>query len=378
LDERVGDGYDAAAVSWLSGWWSIQDRYGNTLTVKRDLSSAGKRILSITSPNKRTLNFLYDTGNRITQIQDDLGRIVSYDYDANGRLWHVTDPAGGTTEYTYEDTTNHRMRTIKGPRGIVYLTNEYDALSGRITRQTLADPTATYQFSYTTDSGGHVTQTDVTDPRGFLRRVTFNANGYTASDTGAVGQPEAQTTTLAWDLTTNLLQSVTDPLGRLTTYTYDSRGNVQTITRLADRPADAAAERLGPERPGGLRVAFAARDEYDHCRQLGLPRGRPNPFHGLHAAVTRRPLTGDHSDWQRGQLMTRLEAVRSFTSWNAWAAGQEAELGSLEIGKRADLVVVDDDVFTCEETYIKGVVPALTMVGGEVVFARDDDGGKAT
>ena len=45
--------------------------------------------------------------------------------------------------------------------------------------------------------------------------------------------------------------------------------------------------------------------------------------------------------------MTREEAVRSFTTWNAYAAGRESELGSLEPGRRADLVVFSDDVFTC-------------------------------
>jgi predicted amidohydrolase YtcJ len=65
--------------------------------------------------------------------------------------------------------------------------------------------------------------------------------------------------------------------------------------------------------------------------------------------------------------MTRLEAVRSLTSWSAGAAGQERELGSLEPGKRADLVVLSDDVFACEESRIKDVVPVLTMVGGEIV-----------
>jgi hypothetical protein len=65
--------------------------------------------------------------------------------------------------------------------------------------------------------------------------------------------------------------------------------------------------------------------------------------------------------------MTRVEALRSFTSWNAWAAGQEGELGSLERGKRADLVVLSDDVLTCDETRIKDVVPVMSMVGGEIV-----------
>jgi predicted amidohydrolase YtcJ len=68
--------------------------------------------------------------------------------------------------------------------------------------------------------------------------------------------------------------------------------------------------------------------------------------------------------------MSRLEAVRSFTSWNAWATGQEAELGSLEPGKRADLVVLDEDVFTCDEAAIKDITPVATMVGGDWVFER--------
>ena len=69
--------------------------------------------------------------------------------------------------------------------------------------------------------------------------------------------------------------------------------------------------------------------------------------------------------------MTRAEAVRAFTTWNAYAVRREHELGSLEPGKRADLVVLSDDVFTCEEARIKDIVPELTMVDGEVVFSRE-------
>ena len=66
--------------------------------------------------------------------------------------------------------------------------------------------------------------------------------------------------------------------------------------------------------------------------------------------------------------MTREEAVRSFTIWNAYASRQEAELGSLEVGKLADLVVLSEDVFTCPEARIPAITPVLTMVGGEIVF----------
>lgn len=81
------------------------------------------------------------------------------------------------------------MLTIKDARGIVFLTNAYDA-NGRVSRQTQVDGT-TYQFAYTVDGTGKVTQTDVTDPRGVVRRVTFTAAGYTLTDTRAVGVPSA-------------------------------------------------------------------------------------------------------------------------------------------------------------------------------------------
>ena len=79
--------------------------------------------------------------------------MVGYVYDAAGRLWKVIDAAGGVTEYTYD--ASHRMLTIKDARGIVFLTNEYNA-AGRVTKQTQADAT-TYLFAYTLDGArqGH-------------------------------------------------------------------------------------------------------------------------------------------------------------------------------------------------------------------------------
>jgi YD repeat-containing protein len=126
-------------------------------------------LLQIASPHGRWIKLTYDSLNRITRAEDNIGRVVQYTYDTIGRLWKVTDVAGGVTEYSYDP--QHRMLTIKDPRNIVYLTNEYDA-NGRVSKQTQADKT-TYQFAYTLDGSGKVTQTDVTNPRGFLRRVTL-------------------------------------------------------------------------------------------------------------------------------------------------------------------------------------------------------------
>ncbi len=118
------------------------------------------------------------------------------------------------TEYTYD--SSHRMLTIKDARGIVYLTNQYDA-NGRVTLQTAANGT-TYQFAYTLDGNGKVTQTDITDARGKVNRVTFNNKGYTLTDIYALGTPEQQTYTYARQAGTNLPLSLTDQLGRTTSY----------------------------------------------------------------------------------------------------------------------------------------------------------------
>ena len=208
---------------------AMSDRYGNSLTFARD---SQHNLTQITSPNGRWIQFTYDTSNRITQAQDIIGRTVSYTYDSSGRLSTVTDANGGVTTYTYD--ANNNMLTIKDPRGIVYLTNQYDANS-RVIQQTQAD-NGTYVFAYTLDANGKVTQTNVTDPRGFVEQVTFNSDGYMASDTTAVGKPEQQTLTYNRQQGSGLALLITDTLNRQTSYTYDAMGNATSITRLAGTP----------------------------------------------------------------------------------------------------------------------------------------------
>src|SRR3989442_1145495 len=208
----------------------IRDRFGNTLQFVRDGVTGD--LVTLTSPNGRWISFTYDASRRITVAADNLGRRVQYQYDASGRLTQVTDPNGGVTQYTYD--ADHRMLTLRDARGITYLTNAYDT-SGRVITQTQADNT-TFQFAYTVDVNNTITQTDVTDPRAIVERVTFNSQGYVLTDTRALGRPEQQVTTYARQAGTSLVQSVTDALGRQTTFTYDTKGNVTAVTRLAGTP----------------------------------------------------------------------------------------------------------------------------------------------
>lgn len=202
----------------------IRDRYGSTLTITR----SGSNITQILSPHGRYLNFTYNAANRITLVADNAGRSVGYEYDGSGRLWKVTDANGKVEQYAYDSA--NRMTTVTDRRGNVMVTNVYDT-NGRVQQQTLADG-AIWQFAYTLGGGGKVTQTDVTDPRGFVRRAVFNSSGYLIQETLAVGQPEQRMFVYTRAPVTNLLTKTTDFLGRATRFVYDSRGNKTSVTRL--------------------------------------------------------------------------------------------------------------------------------------------------
>jgi len=132
-----------------------------------------------------------------------------------------------------------------------------------------------------------------------------------------------------------------------------------------------AEARLGAERiPGAYAWRSLLRTGTLIAGGSDFPVELPNPFHGIHAAVTRRPRTGPDPGWQPDERMTRAEAVRAFTAWNAYAAHQEADLGTLEPGKQADLVVCSADAFTCPEQEIAAIEPVLSMVAGEIVLDR--------
>jgi RHS repeat-associated protein len=211
---------------------AIRDRYGNetrlTYSDANTFGSGTGNLVRVTSPNGRWIAFTYGTGNHVTVAADNIGRTVTYTYDGSGRLSTVTDPEDNVTTYTYD--TSDRLLTITDARDTTYVTNVYT--SGRVTEQTLADPNATFEFSYTVDGSGNITQTDITDPRGHVERMAFNSSHYVTSGTEAYGTSLARTTTTTRQSGTNLVTLVVDGLSRRTEYTYDDDGHVLTETRL--------------------------------------------------------------------------------------------------------------------------------------------------
>jgi len=134
-----------------------------------------------------------------------------------------------------------------------------------------------------------------------------------------------------------------------------------------------ATARLGPVR---VRTAYAWRALLDEGNIIpagsDFPVEAPNPLFGFYAAITRQDQQGmPAGGWYPEQRMTREEALKAFTLWPARAAFQEAVAGSLEPGKRADLVVLGEDIMSAEPSRIALTPVEMTIVGGKIVFVRD-------
>ena len=90
-----------------------------------------------------------------------------------------------------------------------------------------------------------------------------------------------------------------------------------------------------------------------------------NPWQHIYYATTGLNSFGQQVN--AGQHLTREEALTLFTRENAWFLGMEDRIGSIEAGKRADLVVLDRDYFTVPDAEVKRVRSVLTIVDGNVV-----------
>ncbi len=102
--------------------------------------------------------------------------------------------------------------------------------------------------------------------------------------------------------------------------------------------------------------------------------GALNPWLCIYFMVTGKDAGGD--EILPGQQIGRKDALRLYTAANAWFSFDEKDLGSIEPGKLADLVVLDRPFLTIDDEEIKQIRPVLTMIGGRVVYAQAPFAGK--
>ncbi len=130
-------------------------------------------------------------------------------------------------------------------------------------------------------------------------------------------------------------------------------------------------KRLGPERSS---CAYLFRSLLDSGARLAFGSDWTvaplNPLLGLKAAVTRQTLDGKHPNgWISGQKITLDEAIRAYTYGSAYAEFAEDQKGTLSVGKLADLVLLDRDIYQhpgqLDQAQIK-----MTVMDGKVVFER--------
>ncbi len=94
-----------------------------------------------------------------------------------------------------------------------------------------------------------------------------------------------------------------------------------------------------------------------------------NPWKGLQTAVTRKTSEGTpEGGFMPGEAVTLEKGIRAYTLDAAFAARREKQEGSLEAGKLADLIIVDQDLFQIPASQIDKTRVLLTMVGGKVVY----------
>lgn len=109
----------------------------------------------------------------------------------------------------------------------------------------------------------------------------------------------------------------------------------------------------------------------DHMQKIGSFRSvNPyNPWLGMWTAVTRKAHKLDQPVHLENAL-TREEALRLYTTNNAWLLKTEKDTGSVEKGKLADLILVDRDPLTCPIDDLPQTQVLKTWLGGKVVFAK--------
>ncbi len=128
-----------------------------------------------------------------------------------------------------------------------------------------------------------------------------------------------------------------------------------------------AGDRLGSER---LKGAYAYKDLLNQYGKVALgtdfPVEKVNPMLTFYAAVARQDLKGcPDKGFQPENALSRQETLKGMTIWAAYSNFEENEKGSIEIGKMADFVILDQDIMTVAIHKVPDTKVEATYINGE-------------
>ena len=127
-----------------------------------------------------------------------------------------------------------------------------------------------------------------------------------------------------------------------------------------------AADRLGEERVKG---AYSYKKLLNKAGLVALgtdfPVEQVNPFLTFYASVARKDLNNYPKDgFQMENALSREETLRGMTIWAAYSNFEETEKGSIEVGKKADFVVLSNDIMEVPEEQIPKTKAEQVFIGG--------------
>lgn len=272
---------------------AMVDRNGNTTT----LSYTGNNLTQVADPVGRSITLQY-SGSTIIRVTDTLNRVWQYAHGSLNRLLTVTDPLNQTMSYSYD--TFSRIASITDKRGNLVKQITYDG-NGRVSEQKFVEGSFE-RYGYTL-SGNVVTAVTVTNALGRTKSMRFNGAGQVVGTTDELGQSAEikrdlvtnvplertgpcgcledrrtydirgnaitiidrlnQTASYEYEPIFNNLTRMTDRLGRVTTYAYDSRGNGISMTNALNQTTTYDYDQFGQMTSVTDALGHTSQIEYD-------------------------------------------------------------------------------------------------------------------
>lgn len=163
---------------------------------------------------------------------------------------------------------------------------------------------------------------------------------------------------------------IVDPIDLPRIASTGAIASMQPVHQTSDRLM--AEARLGPDRLVG---AYAWNSILESGAKLAfgtdVPVESANPFPGLAAAITREDANGQpFGGWLPNERLTREQAWQAYTIGAAYASFAEDRIGSLTKGKRADFLIIQEDIMLAAPQVVRDIVVEQTWIGGRPVYVK--------